>query len=64
MSTNPEQFAGGALPHAGSIGDVRSGCLGPPIHAETIAIGRTETRGPGVSDVPDRGKSGRFRDFT
>lgn len=58
MSTNPEQFAGGALPHAGSMGEVRSDCLDSPLHDETIAIGSTEARAAGAPGVPGRRKSG------
>ena len=57
MSVKPEQFAGGALPHAGSNGEVRSGFASNPLQAPNFAMGSSQTRDSESARVPGRADS-------
>jgi integrase len=55
MINRPEQFAGGALPHAGSNGEVRSVSASGRPKSPNFATGGTESRDSESPRVPGRG---------
>lgn len=65
MSKTRTQFAGGALPHAGSNGEVCSGSASGALKARNSAIGGSQRRDsesarvPGRADSPLSGRSNR-----
>lgn len=60
MSGRPEQFAGGALPQAGSSGEVRSGFASSPLQARKSPMGSPQTHDSKSVRVPGRSDSSVF----